>query len=364
MPHRPLSVLSHVELLTPQLDASVAFARDILGLDVVAEEGDSVYLRCWGDYYGYSLVLTAAAEPGLGHGAWRAWNAEQLDDRRRIRRGRRRHRRMGRVVLRPRPRVPLHRPGRATPRSSSGTSTARSRRPARSPRTRSARSAAARAASAYASSTTSPSPPPTSRPRRSGTRTSSTSASWAAWRGAGTPPGSSAWPAATRSRTTSASSWTATAQPGRLHHVAFWVETNHDLTQGAKFLIEHGHDIDFGPGQHGIGEQHYLYFRDPVGLRYELNSGGYRNYVPDWEPAIWRFEDGPNNTYRTEIGMPAVHMAEIPPGHRRPPRGDDPGHRREGLTTSTRDSARSGTRCRVRRSRAGLLPGGRRAAGA
>jgi len=79
MPHRPLSVLSHVELLTPRLDASVAFARDILGLDVVAEEGDSVYLRCWGDLYSYSLVLTAAAEPGLGHGAWRAWNAEQLD---------------------------------------------------------------------------------------------------------------------------------------------------------------------------------------------------------------------------------------------------------------------------------------------
>ena len=103
-------------------------------------------------------------------------------------------------------------------------------------------------------------------------------------------------------------------KPGRLHHVAFWVETNHDLTRGAKFLVEHGHDIDFGPGEHGIGEQHYLYFRDPVGLRYELNSGGYRNYVPDWEPAIWRFEDGPNNTYRTEIGMPAVHMAEIPPG--------------------------------------------------
>jgi catechol 2,3-dioxygenase len=92
------------------------------------------------------------------------------------------------------------------------------------------------------------------------------------------------------------------------------VETNHDLTRGAKFLVEHGHDIDFGPGEHGIGEQHYLYFRDPVGLRYELNSGGYRNYVPDWEPAIWRFEDGPNNSYRTEIGMPAVHMVEIPPG--------------------------------------------------
>ena len=36
--------------------------------------------------------------------------------------------------------------------------------------------------------------------------------------------------------------------------------------------------------------------------------------MPDWEPAVWRFEEGPNNTYRTEIGMPAVYMAEIPPG--------------------------------------------------
>ena len=56
MPHRPLSMLSHVELLTHKLEESVAFARDILGLDVVGEEGDSVYLRCWGDYYAYSLV--------------------------------------------------------------------------------------------------------------------------------------------------------------------------------------------------------------------------------------------------------------------------------------------------------------------
>ena len=83
---------------------------------------------------------------------------------------------------------------------------------------------------------------------------------------------------------------------GRLHHVAFWVETNHDLTQGAKFLIEHGHDIDFGPGQHGIGEQNYLYFRDPAGLRYELNSGGYRNYVPDWEPVDLALRGGARTT--------------------------------------------------------------------
>ena len=53
-----------------------------------------------------------------------------------------------------------------------------------------------------------------------------------------------------------------------------------------------------------------------AGLRVELNSGGYRNYVPDWEPVRWGIEDGPNNTYRTEIQMPAVHMVAIPPGVR------------------------------------------------
>lgn len=79
MPHRPLSMLAHVELLTPNLDASVAFARDMLGLFIVEEEGSSVYLRCWGDHYAYSLVLTEAPQPGLGHGAWRTWNHEQLD---------------------------------------------------------------------------------------------------------------------------------------------------------------------------------------------------------------------------------------------------------------------------------------------
>ena len=43
--------------------------------------------------------------------------------------------------------------------------------------------------------------------------------------------------------------------------------------------------IEFGPGRHGMGEQEYLYVREPGGLRIELNTGGYRNYEPDWEPS-------------------------------------------------------------------------------
>ena len=80
MPHRLLSMLAHVELLTPDLDASVAFAHDMLGMHVVEEQGDSTYLRCWGDDYRYSLVLTRAAEPGIGHAAWRTDGEEQLGE--------------------------------------------------------------------------------------------------------------------------------------------------------------------------------------------------------------------------------------------------------------------------------------------
>ena len=80
MPERLLSSIAHVELLTPDLDASVEYARDVLGLDVVLRVDDSVYLRCWGDYYRYSLVLTSADRPGLGHVSWRAEGEDQLNE--------------------------------------------------------------------------------------------------------------------------------------------------------------------------------------------------------------------------------------------------------------------------------------------
>jgi catechol 2,3-dioxygenase len=51
--------LGHVELFTPDLDASVAFFTDYLGLTENGQDGDSVYLRTWDDYEHHSLVLTA-----------------------------------------------------------------------------------------------------------------------------------------------------------------------------------------------------------------------------------------------------------------------------------------------------------------
>ena len=66
-----VSHLGRVELLTPDLPASLEFFVDVLGMDEVERVGDSVFLRAWGDYERASLQLTAADRPGVGTIAWR-----------------------------------------------------------------------------------------------------------------------------------------------------------------------------------------------------------------------------------------------------------------------------------------------------
>jgi catechol 2,3-dioxygenase len=312
VPHRPLSTLSHVELLTPRPDESVAFARDILGMTVVGEQGQSTFLRCWGDYYGYSLVLTAADDVGLGHAAWRTWGAEQLDvavasveasgTRGEWVESSFGHGRAYRFVG----------PGGHTEELFWEVERAVAPAGEESPyRDRPQRAASHGIGVRLLDHLTVTAPDP------------ETSARWhrdvldfrvmAAIQPAPDAPWIFGIVSTNEKSHDLGFIRDFDGVPGRMHHAAFWVETNHDLTQGAKFLIEHGEQIEFGPGQHGIGEQNYLYFRDPAGLRYELNSGGYRNYVPDWEPSIWRIEDGPNTAYRTEIELPPAYMTPLPP---------------------------------------------------
>ena len=51
--------LGHIELLTPEPEASLRFFVDVLGLTEVGREGNSVYLRTWDDYEHHTLKLTA-----------------------------------------------------------------------------------------------------------------------------------------------------------------------------------------------------------------------------------------------------------------------------------------------------------------
>lgn len=73
-----LSQLAHVEILSPRPAETVAFFEQQLGLEVSAREGQSVYLRGWGEFFHHSVKVTESARSGLGHVSWRADSAEDL----------------------------------------------------------------------------------------------------------------------------------------------------------------------------------------------------------------------------------------------------------------------------------------------
>ena len=75
---------------------------------------------------------------------------------------------------------------------------------------------------------------------------------------------------------------------GQFHHVAFNIENFHDLLTAADQMRDLDIEWGAGPGKHGIGQAMYLYVHDPgSGHRIELYSGGYLIFDPDWEPLEW-----------------------------------------------------------------------------
>jgi catechol 2,3-dioxygenase len=250
-----LAHLAHAELITTNLEGSVAFFRDVIGMDEAGRDSTSVYMRCWGDYYQHSLILTPGDKPALGHGAWRTNGPEELEQaiasiEATGTKGQWHDGSLGH--------------GRAYRFKGPGGHTMeifweveRFKAP---PELR----------STYPD-----------RPQHHGSRDLGLSADFS-------------------------------GVPGRMHHLAFWMENAEALLRAADLLVEAGTQIEFGPGRHGIGEQMYLYLREPGGLRIELNSLGYRNYVPDWEPTRWTGEQAANSMYRN-LAMPDSMLEAFPP---------------------------------------------------
>lgn len=81
---------------------------------------------------------------------------------------------------------------------------------------------------------------------------------------------------------------------GQMHHVAFNLENHSDSLVAADVLADLDVSYGVGPGKHGIGQAMYLYIHDPGSdHRVELYSGGYLIFEPDWEPVFWKPEDFP-----------------------------------------------------------------------
>lgn len=79
---------------------------------------------------------------------------------------------------------------------------------------------------------------------------------------------------------------------GRLHHVAYYADTADEVLHAASLLVDHGYELEWGPGKHGTSGATFLYFKEPSGNRVEIWTGGMLIFAPDWEPIRWDTEVG------------------------------------------------------------------------
>ena len=293
-----LSQLAHVELISPRPEESVRFYTESLGLTETAREGQSVYLRAWGDPFHHSLVVTEGAQPGVGHIAWRTAGPEALQT----------------LVER----VEAAGLGEGWSEPSLGHGRAyRYRSPGGHPHE--ALWEVDRYVAPAGQESTFPIRPQRYAPVGAAVRqldhvTIATTAIGEDIRfyrdvhgarfmectvmEAGGEPFFAEMSNNEQAHDLALIADHHATLRGRSHHLAFWVDQMVDVVRSADVLIEAGTPIEYGPGRHGHGENTFLYVREPGGHRIEIFSGGYRNYQPDWKPVEWIAGQGGIDMYR------------------------------------------------------------------
>ena len=317
MPHALLSQLAHVEVLTPTPDESLRFYTHVLGLEESGRDGQSVYLRGWGERFHHSLQLTESDAPGLGHIAWRTRGPEELQaaaarvdgDWSDGSTG------QGATFAYRGPGGHIHElfweieryappPGLESPFPN---------RPQRYV----PRGVAARQIDHVTIATADPGADAEWYRDTLGHRFMEYTVipdrpDWVVF----------AMTTVCERAHDMGLVWDPSPVPGRINHLAYWVDSREELLRAADVLLNQDVAIEFGPGKHGMGEQDYLYFREPGGLRIELNSGGYRNYEPDFETVRYEPQQGSNVFYKNNA-LPHSMFESFPPVEFAPPQVEE-----------------------------------------
>jgi catechol 2,3-dioxygenase len=277
--------IGHVELLTPRPEESLRFFEEVLGMTPEARDGLSVYLRGWGDYERYSLKLSESPRAGLGHLALRAWSPEALE--RRVEAieatglgGGWTEGDLGhgpayrftdpdghvmelyfetekydppeelRPALKNQPQRYVGR-GAAIKRLDHVNVLAQDVLPNR---------LFAEEALGY----------------RLYERIELDDGSEAG-----------AWLSLTIAAHELIYVADALGMRGRLHHLAFWVDTREEVLRAADLFLDNGVPIEAAPSKHAVAAGFFLYGFEPGGNRIEVTTGGYFVYDPDPEPTVW-----------------------------------------------------------------------------
>jgi catechol 2,3-dioxygenase len=277
--------LGPVELLTPKPQQSLDFFYEVLGMEIEHRSGQSVYLRGFGDYQRYSLKLTESSTSGLSVCGLRAWSPDALE--RRIRaieasglgigwnegdHGRGESFRFtdpdGHIFELYHEADRYEAPEHLRP--------ALKNQPQRNP----GRGAAVRrldhvnflAADVRAN-------------RIFATEALTYRLYERIELDDGREPG--AWLSATIAAHELIYTADAYGAAGRLHHLAFWVDTREECLRAADLFIDCGIQIEAAPSKHAIAQGFFLYGIEPGGNRIEVTTGGYFVFDPDQPTVVW-----------------------------------------------------------------------------
>ncbi len=308
-----ISQLAHVELLTPKPDETLWFFKDLLGMEESAREGQSVYLRRWGEWFHHSLMITEAPQPGMGHAGWRSDDEDTLEEVVKFVQSRGLgdgwtdgHVGHGRAY---RYRSPDdHRMEifwdvewfQAPPELRSSIKN--------HPQKYLGRGACIRRIDHVTLMASEVAP----------CREFAQELGFKYHEGIyadGSEFEIGAWLSVTNHDHDTAYVFDPTAARGRLNHVAFWQDTREEVMRTADILRDQEIFIEFGPYRHGLSEGFFLYVYEPGGNRVEIFSGGYQNWAPDWGPIKWYVSDHPTTYWAGELpqtlftyGTPIVEM--------------------------------------------------------
>ena len=283
--------LGPVELLTPKAEESLRFFVDVLGMEVEGQEGRSAYLRGWGDYQRYSLKLTESSTSGLAVCGLRAWSPEALE------------RRVAAV--------------RAAGLGGAWTDGAADR--GRGPGYRFSGPDGHLFELYYEVERYVPpehlKPSLKNQPQRYTGRGAAVkrldhvnvlsadvrrdrvfATDVLGYRlyerielDDGTEAG--AWLSATIAAHELIYTKDAYGAHGRLHHLAFWVDTREECLRAADLFLDAGIHIEAAPSKHAIAQGFFLYGIEPGGNRIEVTTGGYLVYDPEHPTTVWTEEE-------------------------------------------------------------------------
>ena len=282
--------LGHIELKTPKLEESAAFFRDVMGLEESFRTATSVYLRAWGDYEHYTLILTQADKPGLAQMALRVGAPEDVE-------AYAQHLESRGLAVERIPAGAEPEQGEAIRFIGEGGHTVKlyyhmTKWDAginKSLLISQAQKQPFRGMNVKRLDHINLQAPDVTATRHFYCNELGFKLREYAVGADGTDGG--AWMAVTSQIHDIALLKQPEGKPGRIHHVAFYLDSREELLRCIDVLTESGHKLEAGPGKHGATQAAYIYFLEPGGNRVELFAGGYHIFAPDWEPVKWDFQD-------------------------------------------------------------------------